>query len=43
MAKLFSHHGIDKELTGKYYWSSLLGYNYNWTNIQAACAIAQLN
>ncbi len=42
-AKLFSHHGIDKKLTGKYYWSSLLGYNYNWTNIQAACAIAQLD
>ncbi len=42
-AKLFSHHGIDKKVTGKYYWSSLLGYNYNWTNIQAACAIAQLN
>jgi perosamine synthetase len=41
-AKLFSHHGIDKKLTGKYYWSSLLGYNYNWTNIQAACVIAQL-
>ena len=41
-AKLFSHHGIDKKITGRYYWSSLLGYNYNWTNIQAACAIAQL-
>ena len=42
-AKLFSHHGIDKKITGRYYWSSLLGYNYNWTNIQAACAIAQLD
>lgn len=41
-AKLYSHHGIDKKITGKYYWSSLLGYNYNWTNIQAACALAQL-
>jgi perosamine synthetase len=41
-AKLFSHHGIDKNKTGKYYWSSLVGYNYNWTNIQAACALAQL-
>jgi len=42
-AKLFSHHGIDKRKSGKYYWSSILGYNYNWTNMQAACALAQLN
>jgi perosamine synthetase len=41
-AKLYSHHGIDKELTGKYYWSNIIGYNYNWTNIQAALALAQL-
>jgi len=41
-AKLLAHHGIDKELTGKYYWSNELGYNYNWTNIQAALALAQL-
>jgi perosamine synthetase len=41
-AKLYSHHGIDKALTGKYYWSNVLGYNYNWTNIQAALALAQL-
>jgi len=41
-AKLYAHHGIDKELTGKYYWSTELGYNYNWTNIQAALALAQL-
>ena len=41
-AKLFSHHGIDKTVTGKYYWSNVLGYNYNWTNIQAALALAQL-
>ena len=41
-AKLYSHHGIDKELTGKYYWSNVIGYNYNWTNIQAALALAQL-
>ena len=41
-AKLYSHHGIDKELTGKYYWSNIVGYNYNWTNIQAALALAQL-
>lgn len=42
-AKLYSHHGIDKKKTGKYYWSNVLGYNYNWTNIQAACALAQLS
>ena len=41
-AKLYSHHGIDKNSTGKYYWSCILGYNYNWTNIQAALALAQL-
>lgn len=41
-AKLHSHHGIDKSVNGRYYWSSVLGYNYNWTNIQAALALAQL-
>jgi len=41
-AKIMSHHGIDKDSTGRYYWSSTLGYNYNWTNIQAALATAQL-
>ncbi len=41
-AKIMSHHGINKEITGRYYWSSVLGYNYNWTNIQAALATAQL-
>ena len=41
-AKLISHHGIDKKLSEKYYWSNELGYNYNWTNIQAALALAQL-
>ena len=41
-AKLHAHHGINKELTGKYYWSNVLGYNYNWTNLQAALALAQL-
>lgn len=41
-AKLFSHHGIDKATTGRYYWSNVIGYNYNWTNIQAAIALAQL-
>lgn len=41
-AKLYSHHGIDKAQTNKYFWSTLLGFNYNWTNIQAALALAQL-
>lgn len=43
-AKLMSHHGMDKpqDGNGKYYWSDVLGYNYGWTNIQAALALAQL-
>ena len=41
-ARLHSHHGIDKSQSGRYYWSSVIGYNYNWTNIQAALALAQL-
>mgnify|MGYP000032258608 CR=1 FL=1 len=42
-AKLLSHHGIDKESTGKYFWSNVVGYNFTWTNIQAALALAQLH
>jgi perosamine synthetase len=42
-AKLLSHHGINKELTSKYFWSDIVGYNYNWTNMQAALALAQLS
>ena len=43
-AKLMSHHGMDKpkDGKGKYYWSDVLGFNYGWTNIQAALALAQL-
>jgi perosamine synthetase len=41
-AKIFSHHGIDKSPGSRYYWSNVIGYNYNWTNIQAALALAQL-
>ena len=37
-----SHHGIDTKASGKYFWSNELGYNYNWTNVQAAVALAQL-
>lgn len=40
--KLFLHHGIDFDREGKYYWSYEIGYNYQWTNIQAALALAQL-
>lgn len=41
-AKLVSHHGIDQNIEGKYFWSYELGYQYKWTNIQAALALAQL-
>jgi len=41
-AKLFYHHGMDAEISGKYYWSNVLGYNYQWTNLQAALALSQL-
>ncbi len=40
--KLYSHHGINKKPGAKYYWSNVIGYNYNWTNIQAALGLAQL-
>jgi perosamine synthetase len=41
-AKRLSHHGIDMAQSGKYYWSNQLGFNYNWCNINAALALAQL-
>ncbi|MBI4423389.1 MAG: DegT/DnrJ/EryC1/StrS family aminotransferase [Elusimicrobia bacterium] len=41
-AKLLAHHGIDKRPGARYYWSTTIGFNYNWTNIQAALALAQL-
>lgn len=41
-SKRLSHHGISKQPGGKYYWSEEIGYNYNWTNIQAALVLAQL-
>lgn len=41
-AKLYLHHGLNKKNTSKYYWSDVLGYQYNWTNIQAAIAYAQM-
>ena len=34
--KLLSHHGMDKIKQRKFYWSKEIGYQYNWSNIQAA-------
>ena len=39
-AKLLSHHGMDKIKQRKFYWSKEIGYQYNWSNIQAALAFA---
>ncbi|MHA2246038.1 MAG: GNAT family N-acetyltransferase [Candidatus Hodarchaeales archaeon] len=39
---LLQHHGIDRTREGKYYWSYEIGYNYQWTNMQAALTLAQL-
>jgi perosamine synthetase len=41
--KLLFHHGIDQQLTGKYYWSTLVGYNFQISNIQAALINSQLS
>jgi len=41
-AKLYLHHGLNKKDSSKYYWSDVLGFQYNWTNIQAAIAYAQM-
>ncbi len=41
-ARSLSHHGINQAATGRYYWSTELGYNYDWTNLQAALGLAQL-
>ena len=38
-----SQHGIDKSKTGKYYWSNEIGFNYRWSNIQAALGLAQFD
>ena len=39
--KLLSHHGMEKGDT-KLYWSKVAGFNFGWTNIQAALALSQL-
>lgn len=41
-AKKLAHHGMVKNINSKIYWSHELGFNYNWTNMQAAMALAQL-
>jgi len=41
--KLLYHHGIDQNLSGKYYWSTVAGYNFQISNIQAALIVSQLN
>lgn len=40
-AKKLWHHGM-VEYSKKAYWSEEVGFNYQWTNIQAALALAQL-
>ena len=41
-AKRLSHHGMVKYTDQTTFWSVEIGYNYQWTNIQAALALAQL-
>ncbi len=40
-AKKLQHHGL-VEYSEKTFWSEEIGFNYLWTNIQAALALAQL-
>jgi len=40
-AKRLSHHGMVKYTDKTTFWSVEIGYNYQWTNIQAALALAQ--
>lgn len=40
-AKKLWHHGM-VEYSNKTYWSEEIGFNYQWTNMQAALALAQL-
>ena len=41
-AKCLAHHGMVKYTDKTTFWSVEIGYNYQWTNIQAALALAQL-
>ena len=40
-AKKLAHHGMVKYTDKTTFWSEEIGYNYQWTNIQAALALAQ--
>lgn len=42
LAKSYAHHGMVKYTDKTTFWSVKIGYNYQWTNIQAALALAQL-
>ena len=41
-AKNLHHHGMAKYTDKTTFWSLELGFNYQWTNIQAALALAQI-
>ena len=41
-AKKLYHHGMAKYTDETTFWSLEVGYNYQWTNIQAALALAQI-
>tara|TARA_B110000438_G_scaffold300036_1_gene351505 strand:- start:1278 stop:2420 length:1143 start_codon:yes stop_codon:yes gene_type:complete len=41
-AKRLYHHGMAKYTEETTFWSLEIGYNYQWTNIQAALALAQI-
>ena len=40
-AKKIAHHGMSKYTLQKTFWSEEIGFNYDWTNMQAALALAQ--
>ena len=42
-ASIISRHGINKALTGKYYWSAELGFNFAISDFQAALIYSQLS
>lgn len=40
--KSLAHHGINTEISGKYYWSNELGYNFSISDFQCALISAQI-
>lgn len=40
--RLRMHHGIDHATSGKYYWSTQIGHNFQIANFQAALGVSQL-